>query len=342
MRVAVYYNNNDIRLEERPKPSIGPGELLIQTKSSGICGSDVMEWYRIDRIPLVLGHEISGVVVEAGEGITNFKTGDRIAASHHVPCNTCHYCLGGNHTVCETLRTTNFDPGGFAEYIRLPAINVDRGVYKLPDEVSFDEATFIEPLACVIRGQRKAQLKPGQSVLILGSGISGLLHLMAAKAIGVGKIFMTDMDEFRLEQAKQLGATAAFHAGDDVAKLVREHNQGRGADRIILTTGAPQAMEQALNSVDRGGIVLFFAPAKDDGKLSILVNHIFWKHEATLTSTYAASPADHWISLEMIANKRVDPKNLITHRLKLEETLLGFQLTEKPKNSLKVLIQPNL
>ena len=177
MRVAMYYSNNDVRLEEMPTPQIGSGELLVKVHASGICGSDVMEWYRIEKAPLVLGHEIAGEVAAVGDGVEGYKEGDRITAAHHVPCNTCHYCLSGHHTVCDTLRQTNFDPGGFAEYVRLPAINVACGVFPLPDEVSYEEATFTEPLACVLRGQRMAGMQSGCSVLVIGSGIAGLLHV---------------------------------------------------------------------------------------------------------------------------------------------------------------------
>jgi len=197
MRVAMYYNNKDIRIEEMPIPRIGPGELLLRIEASGICGSDVMEWYRIKRAPLVLGHEIAGEVVEVGEGVDRYNKGDRVVASHHVPCNTCRYCLSGHHTVCDTLRRTNFDPGGFAEYVRLPAINADRGVYLIPDEVSFEEATFTEPLACVLRGQRIAGLQPGDTVLVIGSGIAGLLHIQLARATGAGRVVATDVSEAR-------------------------------------------------------------------------------------------------------------------------------------------------
>ncbi|HEX21627.1 MAG TPA: alcohol dehydrogenase, partial [Actinobacteria bacterium] len=164
MRVAVWYNNKDIRIEEQPMPKIGPHEILMRVEAAGICGTDVMEWYRIDRAPLVLGHDVAGEIVEVGVDVKGYKCGDRIMAAHHVSCNTCHYCLSGHETVCKTLRQTNFDPGGFTEYIRLPAINVDRGVYRLPDNLSYEEATFVEPLACVYRGQRLVGLKPGQSV----------------------------------------------------------------------------------------------------------------------------------------------------------------------------------
>ncbi|MBW1998127.1 MAG: alcohol dehydrogenase catalytic domain-containing protein, partial [Deltaproteobacteria bacterium] len=187
MRVAMYYSNRDVRIEEMEVPTIGPGEILLKVVASGICGSDVMEWYRRDKVPLVLGHEVSGEVVSVGEGVEKFKTGDRVAATHHVPCNTCHYCLNGHHTVCDTLlRGTHFDPGGFAEYIRIPAINVDRGVFHIPEAISFEEASFMEPLACVLRGQRNVRFDPGQSVLVLGSGISGLLHIALARNLGAG------------------------------------------------------------------------------------------------------------------------------------------------------------
>jgi len=171
MRVAMYYNNNDVRLEEMPVPRIGPGEILVKVIASGICGSDVLEWYRIKKAPIVLGHEIAGEIVEVGEGVGKVKEGDRVFVSHHVPCNTCRYCRSGNHTVCETLHTTNFDPGGFAEYIRAPRINVDQGTFILPDEITFEDGSFVEPLACVVRGQRVAGFRPGMSVLVLGSGM---------------------------------------------------------------------------------------------------------------------------------------------------------------------------
>ncbi|MBE3133013.1 MAG: alcohol dehydrogenase catalytic domain-containing protein, partial [Acidobacteria bacterium] len=145
-RVAVYYRNSDVRIQERPVPKIGPGEILVRIHASGICGSDVLEWYRMKKAPIVLGHEVAGEIVRVGEGVTKRCAGQRVAVSHHVPCNTCHYCLAGYHTACETLHTTNFDPGGFAEYVRVPALQADRGVFPLPDGVSFEEGSFVEPL----------------------------------------------------------------------------------------------------------------------------------------------------------------------------------------------------
>jgi L-iditol 2-dehydrogenase len=340
MRVAMYYNNRDVRIQEMPVPRIGPGELLVKVMASGICGSDVMEWYRIQKAPLVLGHEIAGEVASIGDGVTGFKTGDRVFVSHHIPCNTCHYCLRGYHTACETLHTTNYDPGGFAEYIRVPSLNVDRGVFLLPGGMSFEEGTFIEPLACVIRGQRIAALRPGQCVLVLGSGISGLLHILLARALGAGRIAATDVNEYRLGKALAFGAEAVFHAGEDIPRCLREVNGGRLADLVIVCTGALPAFVQALQAVDRGGTVLCFAPTEPHVHLPVPVND-FWRNEIKLMPSYGSAPLDALEAIELIRAGRVPAAQMITHRLGLEETGLGFQLVAAAGESLKVIVEPH-
>ncbi len=340
MRVAVWYNNRDVRIEERPKPEIGAGEVLVRVVASGICGSDVMEWYRLDRAPLVLGHEIAGEVVEVGKGVKPYKVGDRVTVAHHVPCNTCYYCLNGNPTVCDTLRRTNFDPGGFAEYVRLPAINVDRGVFLIPDDLSYEEATFTEPLACILRGQRRANLQPGQSVLIIGSGISGLLHVQLARALGAGLIVAVDINAYRLEAAERFGADTAIGADEFSPDRLRELNEGRLADLVIVCTGAVTAVNQALASVERGGTVLFFAPTAPGITIPLSINDLFWRNDITLTTSYASSPADYAEALELIHARRLPVGEMITHRLGLAETGLGFKLVTEAKESLKVIIEP--
>jgi len=339
MRVAMYYSNDDIRIEEMPVPQIGPGELLIKIEASGICGSDVMEWYRKNRAPLVLGHEIAGEIVDVGKGV-RYNIGERVTASHHVPCNTCYYCLNGHHTVCDTLRTTNFDPGGFAEYVRLPSINVDRGVYPIPDNVSLEEATFTEPLACVIRGQRKANIKPGQTILVLGSGIAGLLHIQLARALGAGLIIATDIVDYRLKTAKKFGAKHAINARENVPEIIKDINDGRLADLVIVCTGATSAIEQALKSVNRAGTILFFAPTKEGITIPFSINETFWRKDVTLTTSYAGAPVDHHIALKLIKEKRVNVKDMITHKLPLSETGKGFKLVAEAKESIKVIIEP--
>lgn len=340
MQVAMYYNNKDVRIEELPRPKIGPGEILVKVIASGICGSDVMEWYRIKKAPLVLGHEMAGEIVEVGEGVDKYKVGDRVFVSHHIPCNTCRYCLNGYHTVCDTLHTTNFDPGGFAEYLRAPQLNVDRGTFLLPDEVSFEEGTFVEPLGCVIRGQRMAGLKPGQSVLILGSGISGLLHLLLTRALGAGRVITTDVNSYRLNAAKKFGADAVIHATEDVPARVREANDGRLADLVTICTGALPAFAQSLKCVDRGGTVLFFAPTEPGVELPVPVND-FWRNGITLLPSYGAAPLDCIQAIELIRYHRVPVSKMITHRLPLEETALGFRLVEEANDCIKVIIEPH-
>jgi len=339
MRVAVYYNNSDIRLEERPVPPIGSGEILVRVIASGICGSDVMEWYRVKKAPLVLGHEIAGEIAAVGEEVTRYKVGDRVFVSHHIPCNTCHYCLRGYHTACETLHTTNYDPGGFAEYIRIPRLNVDRGVFILPDEVSFDAGVFVEPLACVIRGQRIADLQPGQAVLILGSGISGLLHLLLARTLGAGRIVTTDISAYRLEMARQLGADAVFDAREDIPVRLREINDYRLTDLVIVCTGALSAFKQALHSVDRGGTILCFATTEPGVDLPVPINE-FWRNEIKLMPSYGNSPLDATLAIELIRSGRVPVEKMITHRLPLTETGRGFRLVAGGGESMKVIIEP--
>jgi L-iditol 2-dehydrogenase len=340
MRVAMYYNNKDVRLEEMPTPKIGSGEILVKVLASGICGSDVMEWYRIKKAPLVLGHEIAGEIVEVGDGVNRYKIGDRVFVSHHIPCNTCRWCLKGYHTVCDTLHTTNFDPGGFAEYLRAPRLNVDRGVFVLPDELSFEEGTFIEPLGCVVRAQRIAHLQPGQSVLILGSGISGILHLLLACALGAGRVITTDVNEYRLKVAKKFGADAVINAKENVPARLCEVNDGRLADLVIICTGALPAFAQALQSVDRGGTVLFFAPTDPGVELPVPVNE-FWRNGITLLPSYGASPLDCIQAIELIRASRVPVRKMITHRLSLAETALGFKLVAEASESIKVIIEPH-
>jgi L-iditol 2-dehydrogenase len=339
LRAAVYYNNNDVRIEEVKRPSPGTGEILVKVEASGLCGSDVMEWYRIKKAPVVLGHEIAGTVEEAGKGVERFKPGDRVTVSHHVPCNTCRYCLAGNHSVCETLRTTNFDPGGFAEYVRVPVVNVDHGVFPLPDSVSFEQGSFSEPLGCVVRGFGVAGFEPGKSVLVMGSGLSGLLQIKLARALGADTVVAVDINDYRIKAAGRFGADLALRADvDDVPAKVREANSGRLADIVFVSTAQDSAIAEALKSVDRGGTVLFFAP-KEQGSAYPMPLFDIWYDQITLKSTYASCPVDTLEAIELITTGRVKVDDMITHRLGLGEAPLGFKLVASAGESLKVIIE---
>ncbi len=341
MKVAMYYNNRDVRIEEMAVPEIGPKEILVKIICSGICGSDVLEWYRLQKAPIVLGHEITGVIAEIGDDVENYQIGDRVFVSHHVPCNTCHYCLNDHHTACDTLHNTNYDPGGFSEFLRVPEINVGRGVFRLPDSLSFEDGTFIEPLACVLRGQRIANIRSGQSVLILGSGLSGLLHMMLALANGASRVIMTDINAYRLKTAEALGASKTINASSgDITELLLSENNGTLADHVIVSTGAISAFEQALKCVDRGGTVLCFASPEPGVDLTVPLND-FWRMGINLVPSYGNSPDDAIAAIDLINSGKVPVGKMITHRLDLSEAQEGFRLVAEAKECIKVLLEPN-
>jgi len=339
MHVAMYYNNSDVRIEEMPIPEINDNELLVKVQASGICGSDVMEWYRIKKAPLVLGHEMTGDVVQVGKNVKKYKVGNRVFISHHVPCNTCRYCLEDRHTLCDTLHSTNFYPGGFAEYLRVPEINVDRGVFLLPNEMSYDEGVFIEPLACVVRGIRIVGMKPGASVLVIGSGIAGLLHIKLTQALGAGRVIATDIDENRLETAKKLGADMVINAKENVTEKVKKYNDGRLADLVILCTGALPAVKQSINSVDRGGSILFFAPTEPGLEIPFPLFDL-WNKGVKMVSTYAGGPRDIADAIELIRFKKITVTDMISHKLPLSEAAKGFRLVNQAQESIKVVLYP--
>jgi L-iditol 2-dehydrogenase len=337
MKVAMYYGNRDIRFQDMPIPEIGDKEILLKVMASGICGSDVMEWYRIKKAPRVLGHEVAGIVQKTGKKVRRFRKGDRVFVTHHVPCGKCGRCREGNENVCATLKTTSFHPGGFSEYIRVPDINVGKGTLRLPKGMTFEEATFIEPLGCVVRGQRKLGIKKKHLVIVLGSGMSGLLHTQLAKAKGA-KVVATDVNEFRLRMARSLGADFMLNAKENVPGRLKAF-AGKLADRVIVSTGAVPAITQAFECVDDGGKILFFAPTEPGVKIPLPLNDMWFKG-VTMDTTYAAAGKDLAEATSLIKTKKVRVKPMITHRLPLEETQKGFGLVLDGKESVKVMIEP--
>jgi L-iditol 2-dehydrogenase len=303
MKVAVYYSNIDIRIEERPKPRISSGEILVKMKASGICGTDVMEWYRMKKAPRILGHEMAGEIAAIGRGVKGLKKGDRVFVSHHVPCYRCHLCSQGNYTACGSLHTGNYDPGGFSEFIRIPKENVKYGTFLLPAEITYEDASMIEPLGCVIAGQKQLGLKKGQTVLIIGSGVSGILHIQLA----------------RLNELKSI-------------------NDGRIADVVIICASAQQAVDNAISSVERKGKILFFAVPETDIRIPSLR---FWRNEISVTFSYGASPDDLKEAIRLIASKKIVAGKMITHRVKLSDIRKGFQIASESKESLKVVVVPD-
>ncbi len=326
MKVAVYHSGSDIRVEERDVPSLNEGEILVKTKVSGICGTDLMEWYRVQKGPRVLGHEITGEIVESKN--SKFKKGDRVFVSHHVPCNKCKYCNEDNHTACETLHKGNYDPGGFSEFIRVPKVNADNGTYILPDSMSYEEGSMIEPLACSVRALRLMNIKKNHTVIVMGAGISGLFNVQIAKLYGA-KVIATDISDFRLKKAKELGADEVYHP-DKLPDIK--------AEKIVVTTGAMPAFKQAFNQIDKKGLIMFFTVPNQNIELP---NLDFWRNELTIVSSYGAAPRDLEESLSLIRDRKVLVKDLITHRFDIDNISKAFDAAKQPGENLKVVINFN-
>jgi len=337
---AVYYNNKDVRIVDMPKPEISEDEFLLKVMASGICGSDVTEWYRVPKAPVILGHEATGVIEEVGARVTKLGVGDRVFVSHHVPCNKCRYCLKGHHTACEILHTTNYFPGGFAQYIRVPKLNAEQGTYRLPTDMSFDEGSFVEPLACVVRGQRLAEINQDDTLLVIGSGLSGLLHVKLAKLKRVSRIIVTDVNAHRLEIANRFGAHNQIDAKDNVVEKLKEANEGRLAEKVLVCSGATEAALTALKCVDKGGTILFFAVPEPSVKIPLPITQ-FWRNEITIKTSYGAAPYDLNQSLGLLTQKKLNVADMITHRLSLSRVAEGFRITAEAGNSLKVILKPN-
>jgi L-iditol 2-dehydrogenase len=334
MKVAVYHRNDDIRIEERPVPAISDAEILVKMKACGICGTDVMEWYRIKKAPCVLGHEMTGEIVEVGRNVRGLQKGSSVFVSHHVPCYKCSYCLQGKYTACESLHKGNYDPGGFAEYIRIPEENVRYGTFVLPESLNYEEAAMIEPLACTIAGQNQLELKKTQTVLIIGSGISGLLHVHLAKRKGA-RIVSTDINEYRLNKASEFGADFTIDAREYSSDKLRSINDNRLADVVVVCAAAKQAIDDAISSVDRKGKILFFAVPDFDINIPSVR---FWRDEISLHFSYGAAPEDLRTAIEIMQNDMESIGRMITHRVLLSEIQQGFKLVSEAKDSLKVIV----
>ncbi len=340
MKVGMYYRNSDVRLEEQDIPAIGDDDVLIKVMASGICGSDLMEWYRIKRAPLVLGHELAGEVVAVGGNVDTVKTGDRVFATHHVPCDECRYCLAGHETACVTFQEkNNFTPGGFSQFLKVSGRSVRTGLLKLPDSISYQTATFIEPLATVVRACRTMALAPADSVLIYGAGLAGILFVKLAKALGAGTVTVADINTYRLEMARKAGADYVVQASEDVPAYLMQ-TCGRLADRVVISTGALPAAEAGLQSVDRGGTVLFFAVAQPGETVAVDFNP-FWRNDISFKTCYGAAPRDNRQALELLRNGTVKVDDMITHRLGIEQIGEAFRIAAEPTGTLKVIVEPH-
>ena len=333
MKAAVLREAGRLAPETWPRPVVAAGELLLRLRGCGLCGSDIAKVGAVGtKVPLVLGHEVVGDVVEGGGG---FATGDRVVAAHHVPCGTCHYCRRGSESMCAAFKTSNLDPGGFAEYVRVPAENVRHATFKIPAHVSDEAASFMEPLACCLRAVRRARVEAGDVTVVVGLGSIGCLFVQLARRAGA-HVVGVDLLAARAELARRLGAGAAGTAGE-MAASVRQLSDGRGADQVIITGGGVQVLPWATSVVRDGGSLHYFAGGA--GEALPMPLEALYKRELTITTTYSSSPADLAAAFALIVKGEVSLEPLVSHRLPLDRLDEGVALM-RSQAALKVYVTP--
>lgn len=338
MKAAMYYTQQDIRIEEIPIPEIGDDEILVEMKACGICGSDLMDWYLETRAPLVLGHEPAGTIANKGKKVESFSLGDRVFVHHHVACLTCHYCMRGDYTLCEQFHSTNIKPGGFAEYFRVPALNLQTDTLNIPSGLSFEEATFIEPVGCCARAIKKCNIQNGDTVAVIGAGATGLIHTTLSKIYGAAKTIVSDLIDFRLHFAERFGADVLVNPEDqDLAEVVKAETDGRGADLVIVTAPSLEAYKAGIDVCRKGGKLCVFAPTRPGKYLQVSPKELFFS-EIQLVPSYSTSHLETRTALQLLESGKVNVKELITHRFKLVDAAKAFRTALESKESLKVIV----
>jgi L-iditol 2-dehydrogenase len=341
MKTAVYYNNDDVRIEERPIPQPKSDEFLVKTKACGVCVADTMEWYLTPRAPLTTGHEAVGVVEAVGADIKNIRVGDRVVVHHHIPCLVCEHCRRGNFSMCSSFRKTNIHPGGFSEYFTASAAHAERDTLILPDNVSFSAGTLVEPLACVIHAIKKAGVKAGDSVALIGTGTMGLMFIQCLLYFGVRKLVVYEVLDWRIQKAKEFGAEHVLVPGKDPQvelERVQELFESDGADKVFIAAKDISAMQLGMNLVNKGGTVMFFATPKPEEAIEIYPSHIFF-NEITITSTYSADHLDTRMALDLIASGDISAEKIISHHYPVEQLSAAILQTVSRHESLKCVIE---
>ena len=341
MKAAVVRKVNDVRVEDVPIPTIGPKEILVKMLACGVCGTDIKKIQGEFITPPVLGHEAAGEIFEVGEEVTDLKAGERVLVHHHVPCYVCHYCRHGSQTMCEEFQRSNIDPGGFAEYFRVPETNVDRGaVLRVPDSVTFEEAALVEPTACCIRSLMKCDIQIGDDVLVMGAGPVGLTQVQLLKLFGVSRIFSSDILRSRLEAADRFGADETINPRqENLVERIKGMTEGRGVDVVVVATGSTDAIAQSLKSVRKGGTVSLFGAPHRSALLSYDVTEIFIR-EISIIPSYSATELETNMALKLLVSGRIDLKGLVSHRFRLERTADAIRYAADGKDCLKVIVTP--
>ena len=346
MKAAVYRGVNDVRLEEVPVPEIGPGELLVRVHTCGICGTDLKKILTGSHSgPRIFGHETSGVVAKVGAGVREYAAGDRITVFHHIPCRECYYCRHKTFAQCKTYKkvgcTAGFEPsgGGFSEYVRVMDWIVDKGTVRIPDGISFEQASFVEPVNTCIKGIERLGLEPGETVLVIGQGPIGIILARLAKRAGA-RVITSDLYVGRLTIAKSLGLTENVDASQvDAGNAMREMTDGRGVDAVILAVGGSGLIRPAMDAARPGGRILLFAQtARGEATIDPAAVCV---DEKTLLGSYSASVELQEESVRFVMNREMDLERLVSHRFPLERSVEALELAAHPQpDSMKIVIQP--
>ena len=340
MKAAVYHALDDIRIEERPVPEIGPGELLLKTLACGLCGGETMAWYKKSE-PKVLGHEPVGEVVEVGAGVTDFRRGDRVFINHHVGRVNSHWSRRGHFTRDPFYSKMKLDPGGVCEYYRVTAQHLAMDAHVLPDSISTEAAVTIEPWSCVLSGLKVCNIQPGDTVAVVGAGFMGQGFVHMAPLFGAGKVVALDFSDWRLEKAREFGATHTVNPKrEDAVAAMRALNNGRLADTVVVIAPFASAWKQAMDLVEVGGCLHLGAPLPP-GTDWVQDGNKAYFDQITVTSRYSSDHTDTYSYIRLLEAGRIRADDAISHRFAIEDSAEAFRLLVEAEKSLKIVVYPH-
>lgn len=339
MRVAKALAYGQIEIQNVEVPQIGPQEALVKMAACGICAGDVTPWYIQKKCPIVLGHEPCGTIVALGSQVKQFSLGQRVFVHHHAPCLNCRHCQRGFFSMCTTWRSSNIDPGGIAEFIRVPQVNLEKDTIVLPDSVSWDVGSLIEPVACVVKAFHRSRIRRGDRVAIIGLGFIGQVMVRLARHYGAEVVMASDMVPYRLEQARLAGADMVVDvSSESFPEKISEFLKGEGADVVMVGPSKPAVFQEAIRCAGKGSTVLLFMSPPPGVMLEIEPFKIFFD-EIDIVSSYSCGPDDTRETLQLFEQGVLRSQDFITHRFSLEQTAAACELTAAARDSLKVLVE---
>jgi L-iditol 2-dehydrogenase len=340
LKAALVNSDGRLELADLETPKIGKTEILVKMRACGVCGTDLEKLQGVRVTPPVLGHEVVGDIEDVGSEVAGYSRGDRVAVHHHVPCGNCFYCKSGDQTMCADFPRSNLDSCGFAEYFRVPEINVSKGaVFHIPAIIDYEEAAFAEPTGCCIRGLNKLGVRPGDDFLIVGAGPAGLTHIQLLRALGARLIFATDIVESRRRWAERFGADATFNpTQENSERSILDATEGRGFDNVVVASGSSKAIQSSPRLVRKGGRILLFGIPFEGSVLNWDASCVFIR-EISLIPSYSTTETEMKSALEMMESRKIRLTSMITHRFRLDEIAEAFRAATDTASSLKVMVK---